>query len=76
MDRIKRLQWLKEKHREIHQKIEVCIAEKVSDDVVNKFKKEKLKYKDEIRKLEWNPDEYQGGVEMFGVYGLKPLGQK
>jgi len=54
----------------------VCIAEKVSDDVVNKFKKEKLKYKDEIRKLEWNPDEYQGGVEMFGAYGLKPLGQK
>ena len=40
----------------MHQKIEVCIAEKVSDDVVNKFKKEKLKYKDEIQKLEWDPD--------------------
>ena len=60
----------------MHQKIEVCIAEKVSDDVVNKFKKEKLKYKDEIQKLEWDPDEYQGGVEMVGVYGLKPLGRK
>ena len=73
MDRIKRLQWLREKHKELHQKIEVCIAEKVSDDVVNKFKKEKLQYKDEIRRLEWNSDEHQGGVEMFGVYGLQKV---
>ena len=40
------------------------------------LRKRKLKYKDEIRRLEWNADEHQGGVEMFGAYGLKPLGQK
>ena len=72
----KRIQWLKERHKDLHQRIEVCIAEKVSDDILNKLKKEKLKLKDEIRRLEWNADEYQGGVEMFGVYGQKPLGQK
>ena len=76
MSDIKRIQWLKEKHRDLHQKIEVCIAEKVSDDIISKFKKEKLKIKDELRRLEWSADEHQGGVEMFGVYGLKPLGQK
>ena len=54
----------------------MCIAEKVSDDIISKFKKEKLKIKDELRRLEWNADEHQGGVEMFGAYGLKPLGQK
>ena len=72
----KRIQWLKERHKDLHQRIEVCIAEKVSDDILNKLKKEKLKLKDEIRRLEWNADEYQGGVEMFGVYGQKPLVQK
>ena len=72
----KRIQWLKERHKDLHQRIEVCIAEKVSDDILSKLKKEKLKLKDEIRRLEWNADEYQGGVEMFGVYGQKPLGQK
>ena len=39
MSDIKRIQWLKEKHRDLHQKIEVCIAEKVSDDIISKFKK-------------------------------------
>ena len=72
----KRIQWLKERHKDLHQRIEVCIAEKVSDDILSKLKKEKLKLKDEIRRLEWNADEYQGGVEMFGVYGQKPLVQK
>ena len=72
----KRIQWLKERHKDLHQRIEVCIAEKVSDDILSKLKKEKLRLKDEIRRLEWNADEYQGGVEMFGVYGQKPLVQK
>ena len=64
------------RHKDLHQRIEVCIAEKVSDDILSKLKKEKLRLKDEIRRLEWNADEYQGGVEMFGVYGQKPLVQK
>ena len=73
---IERIQFLKEKHSDLSIKIEVCISEKVSDDIIKKLKKEKLRLKDEIRRLEWNADEYQGGVEMFGVYGQKPLVQK
>lgn len=76
MSNIKRIQWLKERHRDLHQRIEVCIAEKVSDDILSKLKKEKLSIKDEIRRLEWNSDEHQGGVEMFGAYGQRPLVQK
>ena len=72
MSVINRIQWLKERHRRLHQKIEECTDE----DIVRHFKKEKLRLKDEIRRLEWNADEYQGGVEMFGVYGQKPLVQK
>ncbi len=73
MSDIKRIQWLKERHRTLHQKIEEYSND---DEIVSRFKKEKLRLKDEIRRLEWNADEYQGGVEMFGVYGQKPLGQK
>lgn len=76
MSKIERIQWLKERHRRLHQKIEECTNNKVSDEIVSHFKKEKLRLKDEIRRLEWNADEYQGGVEMFGVYGQKPLVQK
>ena len=67
---------MRERHSDLTIKIEVCISERVSDDIIKKLKKEKLRLKDEIRRLEWNADEYQGGVEMFGVYGQKPLVQK
>tara|TARA_B100002019_G_C21071495_1_gene499250 strand:+ start:570 stop:800 length:231 start_codon:yes stop_codon:yes gene_type:complete len=76
MSNIKRIQWLKEKHREHHKMIEAAEAEKAPDEFITRLKKEKLQYKDEIERLEWNADEYQGGVEMFGVYGQKPLVQK
>ena len=58
MDKHKRIQWLKEKHRQLHRECET----NPSKDL----KKEKLLIKDEIERLQYNPDEYQGGVESFG----------
>ena len=58
MDKHKRIQWLKEKHRKLHRE---CEANPSKD-----LKKEKLLIKDEIERLQYNPDEHQGGVESFG----------
>jgi len=57
MDRLKRIQWLKERHQQLHRECE----ESPSKDL----KKEKLLIKDEIERLQYNPDEHQGGVENF-----------
>ena len=58
MDRLKRIQWLKERHKQLHMECE----QSPSKDL----KKEKLLIKDEIERLQYNPDEHQGGVENFG----------
>jgi len=42
---------LEAKHKELHEKVEVLEAERAPDDIVNKYKKEKLKLKDEIERL-------------------------
>lgn len=58
MDKHKRIQWLKEKHRQLHRECE----QSPSKDL----KKEKLLIKDEIERLQYDPDTHQGGVESFG----------
>jgi len=58
MDKHKRIQWLKEKHRQLHRE---CEANPSKD-----LKKEKLLIKDEIERLQYDPDTHQGGVESFG----------
>jgi hypothetical protein len=58
MDKHKRIQWLKEKHQQLHRE---CEATPSKD-----LKKQKLLIKDEIERLQYNPDEHQGGVESFG----------
>jgi hypothetical protein len=58
MNKLQRIQWLKEKHRQLHRE---CEANPSKD-----LKKEKLVIKDEIERLQYDPDEHQGGVESFG----------
>ncbi len=57
MNKLERIQWLKERHQQLHRECE----ETPSKDL----KKEKLLIKDEIERLQYNPDEHQGGVENF-----------
>jgi len=57
MNRLERIQWLKERHQQLHRECE----ETPSKDL----NKEKLLIKDEIERLQYNPDEHQGGVESF-----------
>jgi len=57
MDKHKRIQWLKEKHRQLHRECK----ENPSKDL----KKEKLLIKDEIERLQYDSDTHQGGVESF-----------
>lgn len=47
-----RLEALKRKHTELHNRIEVLQAEKAPDIYINKLKKEKLVLKDEITRIE------------------------
>ena len=58
MDKHKRIQWMKEKHRQLHRE---CEANPSKD-----LKKEKLLIKDEIERLQYDSDTHQGGVESFG----------
>lgn len=58
MDKQKRIQWLKEKHRQLHRECEQTPS--------RELKKEKLLIKDEIERLQYDPDTHQGGVESFG----------
>jgi len=57
MTREQRIQWLKEKHQQLHEECE--------NNPSRELKKEKLFVKDEIERLQFNPDEHQGGVEYF-----------
>lgn len=47
-----RLEALKRKHTDLHNRIEVLQAEKAPDIYINKLKKEKLVLKDEITRIE------------------------
>jgi len=58
MDKHKRIQWLKEKHRQLHRECQ--------QSPTKELKKEKLLIKDEIERLQYDPDTHQGGVESFG----------
>lgn len=58
MNRVERIQWLKERHQQLHKECK--------DNPSRDLKKEKLAVKDEIERLQYDPDEHQGGVESFG----------
>lgn len=58
MNKLERIQWLKEKHRQLHRECEQSPSKEL--------KKEKLLIKDEIERLQYDPDTHQGGVESFG----------
>lgn len=57
MNRVERIQWLKERHQQLHKECETSPS--------RELKKEKLAIKDEIERLQYDPDEHQGGVEYF-----------
>ena len=46
-----RLVTLKQRHKDLHKKIEVLEAEKAPDKIITNYKKKKLALKDEISKL-------------------------
>lgn len=50
--RIKRLAYLKEKHKKAHALVEALEGEKAPEDVVNQQKRIKLSIKDEIAAIE------------------------
>ena len=57
MTKEERIQYLQEKHKQLHEECEKTPTKEL--------KKEKLFVKDEIERLRYNPDEHQGGVEYF-----------
>ena len=60
-----RAEILKVKHEELHQKIEQGQSLYMNDNELKKMKLEKLKIKDEIERLQYDPDVHGGGVESF-----------
>jgi hypothetical protein len=49
-----RIESLKRKHRDLHERIKVFEAEKVPEQYIVSLKKEKLKIKDELMTLGYN----------------------
>ena len=66
MDVSNRIDVLKTKHKELHDRVECAEAEKVSDEFLKGMKIEKLKLKDEIERLESGWAGEDGGLEYFG----------
>tara|TARA_R100000951_G_scaffold87207_1_gene74949 strand:+ start:318 stop:518 length:201 start_codon:yes stop_codon:yes gene_type:complete len=66
MDVSNRIDVLKTKHKELHDRVECAEAEKVSDEFLKGMKVEKLKLKDEIERLESGWAGQDGGLEYFG----------
>jgi hypothetical protein len=52
MDPSNRINALKDKHRDLDQRIEVLYAERVDEKYINSLKKEKLRIKDELNRLQ------------------------
>ncbi len=61
-----RINVLKTKHKELHDRVECAIAENAPDHFLTSMKKEKLKLKDEIDRLESGWAGQDGGLEYFG----------
>ena len=61
-----RIDVLKTKHKELHARVEAAEAENAPDHFLTSMKKEKLKLKDEIDRLESGWAGQDGGLEYFG----------
>jgi uncharacterized protein YdcH (DUF465 family) len=48
MNAVKRVEYLEQKHKKLHDKLEAAEAEKAPEQYLKKMKKEKLALKDEI----------------------------
>ena len=66
MNILNRIDVLKTKHKELHARVEAAEAENAPDQFLTTMKKEKLKLKDEIERLESGWAGQDGGLEYFG----------
>ena len=66
MDILHRIDVLKTKHKDLHARVEAAEAENAPDQFLTSMKKEKLKLKDEIERLESGWAGQDGGLEYFG----------
>ena len=66
MDILHRIDVLKTKHKELHARVEAAEAENAPDQFLTSMKKEKLKLKDEIDRLESGWAGQDSGLENFG----------
>tara|TARA_B100001059_G_scaffold114200_1_gene114352 strand:- start:1111 stop:1311 length:201 start_codon:yes stop_codon:yes gene_type:complete len=66
MDILNRIDVLKTKHKDLHARVEAAEAENAPDQFLTSMKKEKLKLKDEIERLESGWAGQDGGLEYFG----------
>ena len=61
-----RINVLKTKHKELHARVEAAEAENAPDQFLTSMKKEKLRLKDEIDRLESGWAGQDSGLENFG----------
>ena len=66
MNILNRIDVLKTKHKDLHARVEAAEAENAPDHFLTSMKKEKLKLKDEIERLESGWSGQDGGLEYFG----------
>ena len=66
MNILHRIDVLKTKHKDLHARVEAAEAENAPDQFLKGMKKEKLKLKDEIERLESGWAGQDGGLEYFG----------
>jgi len=66
MNILHRINVLKTKHKDLHARVEAAEAENAPDQFLTSMKKEKLKLKDEIERLESGWAGQDGGLEYFG----------
>jgi len=65
MDILNRIDVLKTKHKELHARVEAAEAENAPDEFLTSMKKEKLRLKDEIERLESGWAGQDSGLENF-----------
>ena len=61
-----RIDVLKTKHKDLHARVEAAEAENAPDQFLTSMKKEKLRLKDEIERLESGWAGQDSGLENFG----------
>jgi len=66
MNILHRIDVLKTKHKDLHARVEAAEAENAPDQFLTSMKKEKLRLKDEIDRLESGWAGQDSGLENFG----------